>query len=574
MPAPVVTRIDHQIAELHKKRLSVTRISHEIGVSEDRVTISLKKNGLIGNNRWMPRTEQPVFDALTASTSESDFASRLKLTEDQAIRAVTYHELWELHAQAKSRWKAFERRGFTGDEDWMPPIEAVKIALIKSTSQSDYAIRLELAEDLALKAAYRYEVGELLVQAKSRWKECELEPQKEQRRQRYIEGIKDLAAELKRTPTTPELRIAGLNLTVIKTLFGSIGQAMTRAKLTPTQRGHTPAELPDDFVHNSPETSQAINRFRTRWIKAQLNDRQPYIEKIRNLAISLGYTPRQEDLRRAGIYYADVKIIFGSDSEAIRAAGLTPNSRRNTLPSPLPDGYIDIDEPDADKVIVQQRAAQIRHLRPNLPEPAGNAHPPYTTEGKTRRYKRDPHVIAWVELTAEGQCELCGKMGYEDIHGDLYLEVHHVVWLSQSGPDTPSNAVALCETCHGMLHRAKNREALKEQLYQKIHRLKRSDIYAVITPAEIKDKPSLILLKPARPSYDEMGNPITYIGRPRKGEVRKHPTACPARTQETCEPKKPKEIRPDFDQQGNPLIYRGRPRLGENRSGQSQKPPS
>lgn len=54
---------------------------------------------------------------------------------------------------------------------------------------------------------------------------------------------------------------------------------------------------------------------------------------------------------------------------------------------------------------------------------------------------------------AAGKCECCGESApFVRADGTPYLEVHHLVPLSQGGEDTTGNAVALCPNCHRKLH--------------------------------------------------------------------------------------------------------------------------
>lgn len=68
-------------------------------------------------------------------------------------------------------------------------------------------------------------------------------------------------------------------------------------------------------------------------------------------------------------------------------------------------------------------------------------------------YVRDPMVIRWVLDRADGLCELCGRQApFLRPSGEPFLEVHHVIPLAESGPDTVENARALCPNCHREIH--------------------------------------------------------------------------------------------------------------------------
>ena len=72
---------------------------------------------------------------------------------------------------------------------------------------------------------------------------------------------------------------------------------------------------------------------------------------------------------------------------------------------------------------------------------------------KTRVYQRSQYVVESVERRAKGICELCEQEApFKKPDGKPYLEVHHIVQLAKGGPDTISNAVALCPNCHRKMH--------------------------------------------------------------------------------------------------------------------------
>jgi len=101
---------------------------------------------------------------------------------------------------------------------------------------------------------------------------------------------------------------------------------------------------------------------------------------------------------------------------------------------------------------------------PSLPLPRGQENP-LSKSSKQKRYRRDPKVVAWVLHNAQGICEGCGQEGpFLTPGGFPYLEVHHVVFLSQGGPDTIQNTVALCPNCHARCHYAKDRQSFAEEL--------------------------------------------------------------------------------------------------------------
>lgn len=69
-------------------------------------------------------------------------------------------------------------------------------------------------------------------------------------------------------------------------------------------------------------------------------------------------------------------------------------------------------------------------------------------------YQRNPNVVAAALSRAKGTCEQCGENAPFKRKADEspYLEVHHIVPLSENGDDTVDNTVALCPNCHRFSH--------------------------------------------------------------------------------------------------------------------------
>lgn len=105
-------------------------------------------------------------------------------------------------------------------------------------------------------------------------------------------------------------------------------------------------------------------------------------------------------------------------------------------------------------------------------KPSGQVNPKKQQSMQTI-YERDPLIKAWVIQNANGICELCNQQGpFKDKSGQYFLEGHHVVYLSQGGEDTITNAVALCPNCHKKCHHAQDTETVREELRNKVERIK------------------------------------------------------------------------------------------------------
>ncbi|PID93330.1 MAG: hypothetical protein CSA95_08075 [Bacteroidetes bacterium] len=70
---------------------------------------------------------------------------------------------------------------------------------------------------------------------------------------------------------------------------------------------------------------------------------------------------------------------------------------------------------------------------------------------------RNPYVVAEVLKRANGICEKCGKQApfNRDLDDSPFLEVHHIIPLSEDGDDTVENSIGLCPNCHRHAHYGK-----------------------------------------------------------------------------------------------------------------------
>jgi len=66
---------------------------------------------------------------------------------------------------------------------------------------------------------------------------------------------------------------------------------------------------------------------------------------------------------------------------------------------------------------------------------------------------RSAAVRAYVLKRARGICEACGEDApFRTSEGRPYLEPHHLMRLSDGGPDDPARVAALCPNCHRRAH--------------------------------------------------------------------------------------------------------------------------
>lgn len=122
---------------------------------------------------------------------------------------------------------------------------------------------------------------------------------------------------------------------------------------------------------------------------------------------------------------------------------------------------------------LQRRAAALAAAGVPSASAAGST-TPTRFERVVQEFARSPAVVAEVLRIAAGRCELCECAApFLRADGSPYLEVHHVHTLADGGADMVDNAVALCPTCHRLLHHAgaMDREAELSTLRAKVSRL-------------------------------------------------------------------------------------------------------
>ncbi len=115
-----------------------------------------------------------------------------------------------------------------------------------------------------------------------------------------------------------------------------------------------------------------------------------------------------------------------------------------------------------------------RGQRPPAAE-IGSYKPLARTRTGVVEFTRDKWVVRLVLDRAKGICECCEEPApfKKRRGGEPYLEVHHVVPLSEGGPDTIDNAVAICPNCHARCHQGEDHRKATERLYENVPTLKR-----------------------------------------------------------------------------------------------------
>jgi 5-methylcytosine-specific restriction protein A len=124
-------------------------------------------------------------------------------------------------------------------------------------------------------------------------------------------------------------------------------------------------------------------------------------------------------------------------------------------------------------VVAFEMAAREEANQKNLAEPCGRP-VPKAMRVMVTQFQRDPLVQAWVLQQARGICEGCEQPApFQGTDGLPYLELHYIWQLAEGGPDSVTNAVALCPNCHRAIHHGANALALIAWLYDNVARLMR-----------------------------------------------------------------------------------------------------
>lgn len=153
------------------------------------------------------------------------------------------------------------------------------------------------------------------------------------------------------------------------------------------------------------------------------------------------------------------------NTDALKGVGLHPSVGVQAKIVSLGDSVGPTDDPSE----LERRAS---NLPRGVTKAVGNRNPARVAVTSTT-FVRDPTVIRAVLDGASGKCERCRmEAPFVKADGTPYLEVHHVVTLSEGGPDTEDNAVALCPNCHRLLHFGAAREPERVALYARVTRLK------------------------------------------------------------------------------------------------------
>jgi 5-methylcytosine-specific restriction enzyme A len=90
------------------------------------------------------------------------------------------------------------------------------------------------------------------------------------------------------------------------------------------------------------------------------------------------------------------------------------------------------------------------------------------TVGLRKTYARSAALREFVRGRANGYCEGCGNPAPFESSSGPYLEAHHTLRRSDSGPGNRSTVIALCPNCHARVHRGLAGGDYNEELKAKL----------------------------------------------------------------------------------------------------------
>ena len=94
----------------------------------------------------------------------------------------------------------------------------------------------------------------------------------------------------------------------------------------------------------------------------------------------------------------------------------------------------------------------------------------------SEQYERDQKIVAYAENRANGICELCDQPApFTRENGSPYLEVHHIIPLSEQGEDEPHNVAALSPNCHREAHYGHRKKEIRKFLLEKITKIENTN---------------------------------------------------------------------------------------------------
>jgi hypothetical protein len=81
-------------------------------------------------------------------------------------------------------------------------------------------------------------------------------------------------------------------------------------------------------------------------------------------------------------------------------------------------------------------------------------------------YTRNRDIRQAALVRSKGRCEYCDEPGFQTSSGRIYLETHHVIPLSEGGPDAVDNVIAVCPLDHRKAHYAHDALTIRARMIE------------------------------------------------------------------------------------------------------------
>ncbi|WP_275837114.1 HNH endonuclease signature motif containing protein [Mesorhizobium sp. YIM 152430] len=83
--------------------------------------------------------------------------------------------------------------------------------------------------------------------------------------------------------------------------------------------------------------------------------------------------------------------------------------------------------------------------------------------------ERSRHVRDYVVARSNGHCEGCEDPApFLRPNGVPYIEPHHILRLSDGGPDDPRSVIGLCPNCHRRVHSGSDGREYNQRLLERM----------------------------------------------------------------------------------------------------------
>lgn len=116
-----------------------------------------------------------------------------------------------------------------------------------------------------------------------------------------------------------------------------------------------------------------------------------------------------------------------------------------------------------------QLPANFGELRKRAYEAGDQAQTAETVQAKRQAFKRSAAVKFYALERAAGICENCDQPApFLTSSGKPFLEVHHIMRLTDGGPDRPDRVAAICPNCHRAAHHSDGKTELNQSLLDHI----------------------------------------------------------------------------------------------------------